>query len=199
MGATADVMNLGHALGSAHDELKPQTRADIERRENQLRSLVGSKTVDAHLAGGRALQAAYAARNQNLYDNDAILRYVMIRKSRENALGLPGAWQATYQCLGARPLSHPALAPSARQRRFPSPVAASARRAAAVAPAAVFLSAALNDNTTHWATRESPASSQPKIWLACRDTGPKDGVHSATSWDVRLSTPVTWRPRNEYD
>ena len=87
LGATADVMNLGQALGSAHDELKPQTRADIEHHANQLRSLVGSKTVDAHLAGGRALQAAYAARNQNLYDNDAIYRSIMIAKSRENAIG----------------------------------------------------------------------------------------------------------------
>ena len=86
-GATTDVMNLAHALGSAHDELKPQTRADIERRANQLRSLVGSTTVDARLAGGRALQAAYAARNQNLFDNDAILRSVMISKSQENMLG----------------------------------------------------------------------------------------------------------------
>ena len=48
---------------------------------------MGSKTVDAHLAGGRALQAAYAARNQNLMDNDAIYRSIMIVKSRENAIG----------------------------------------------------------------------------------------------------------------
>ena len=48
---------------------------------------MGSKTVDAHLAGGRALQAAFAARNQNLYDNDAVLRSVMIAKSNANAIG----------------------------------------------------------------------------------------------------------------
>ena len=90
LGATADVMNLGQALGSAHDELRPQTRADIEHRANQLRSLVGSKTVDAHLAGGRALQAAFAARNQNLFDNDTVYRSIMIAKANANAIGRGG-------------------------------------------------------------------------------------------------------------
>ena len=83
LGATADIMNLGHALGSAHEELRPQTRAAIEERANQLLSLVGSTTVDAHLAGGRALQQAYATRNQN----DHVLRALMINKARGHNLG----------------------------------------------------------------------------------------------------------------
>ena len=46
--------------------------------------------MDARLAGGRALQAAYSARNQTMFDNDAILRSVMIAKSREGRLPGPG-------------------------------------------------------------------------------------------------------------
>ena len=53
MSATHEVMSLGQALGTSHEELRPQQRADIENRAHQLSGLVGAQTVDKHLAHGR--------------------------------------------------------------------------------------------------------------------------------------------------
>ena len=79
LSATASAMNLQQALGSAHAELRPQQRADIERRAQQLRSLVGSARLDAHLAGGRALQQSYATGTQapSLRENAPLMRSLL--------------------------------------------------------------------------------------------------------------------------
>ena len=64
---------MGHSLGTAHAELRPQTREDIEKRALQLKHLVGSQYIDAQLDAGRKLQNQYAIRNKN----DATARAVM--------------------------------------------------------------------------------------------------------------------------
>ena len=134
LGATADIMNLGHALGSAHDELRPQTRAAIEQRANQLRSLVGSTTVDAHLAGGRALQQAYATRNQN----DTVMRALMINKARDHKFffhGSDGRSLHTFGGLGASAASAPGRgAYSAPTMRGPRSIASAATGTSATLP-----------------------------------------------------------------
>ena len=56
---------MGNHLGTAHAELRPQTREAMEHRANQLRQLVGQAYVDAHMGAGRALQNQYAIQNKN--------------------------------------------------------------------------------------------------------------------------------------
>ena len=71
--ATSEVMQMGNSLGTAHAELRPQTRQDIENRAMQLKHLVGSQFIDAQLDAGRKLQNQYAIRNRN----DAVARAVL--------------------------------------------------------------------------------------------------------------------------
>ena len=58
--ATAEVMQMGLSLGSAHGELLPQDREAMDKRLQQLRSLVGSRTIEAQMRAGNRLQAGYA-------------------------------------------------------------------------------------------------------------------------------------------
>ena len=66
-------MQMGNALGTAHAELRPQTREHIEHRMLQLRHLVGEQYIDSQLDAGRKLQNQYAVRNRN----DAAARAIM--------------------------------------------------------------------------------------------------------------------------
>ena len=52
--ASSEVQQMGNHLGTAHAELQPQTREAMEHRANQLRQLVGSAYIDAHMGAGRA-------------------------------------------------------------------------------------------------------------------------------------------------
>ena len=52
----AEQAQLQHSLGTAHAELRPARRADMQRRMNQLRALVASI---ASVEGGRQLAAQY--------------------------------------------------------------------------------------------------------------------------------------------
>ena len=63
--ASSEVQQMGNHLGTAHAELRPQTREAMEHRANQLRQLVGSAYIDAHMGAGRALQNQYAIQNKN--------------------------------------------------------------------------------------------------------------------------------------
>ena len=96
LSATASVMNLQQALGSSHAELRPQQRADIERRAQQLRSLVGSARLDAQLAGGRALQQSYATGTQapSLRENAPLMRSLLGQRSHT-----PSSLSAQYDAL----------------------------------------------------------------------------------------------------
>ncbi len=63
--ASVEIQQMGNHLGTAHAELRPQTRQAMEHRANQLRQLVGQAYVDAHMGAGRALQNQYAIQNKN--------------------------------------------------------------------------------------------------------------------------------------
>ena len=60
--AQAEVMGIGLSLGSAHAELAPQDKAAMEKRLQQLKSLVGSRSIEAQMKAGKRLQADYARR-----------------------------------------------------------------------------------------------------------------------------------------
>ena len=96
LSAAGSVMNLQQALGSAPAELRPSQRADIERRANQLRSLVGSQSLDAQLAGGRALQQAYASgtRAPSLAENAPLMRGLLGQRATPSASSLSAQYEA---------------------------------------------------------------------------------------------------------
>ena len=55
----AEQAQLQHSLGTAHAELRPARREDIQRRIHQLRALVASTSAEAQVAGGRAMGAQF--------------------------------------------------------------------------------------------------------------------------------------------
>ncbi len=55
----AEQAQLQHSLGTAHAEQRPVRREDTQRRISQLRALVASTSVEAQIAGGRAMGTQY--------------------------------------------------------------------------------------------------------------------------------------------
>ena len=92
--ATAEVMGMGLSLGSAHAELQPQDREAMEKRLQQLKSLVGSRTIEAQMRAGNRLQAGYALDNRQKQAEEAnalLGRRFIDRRAERGALD-PGMW-----------------------------------------------------------------------------------------------------------
>ena len=92
--ATAEVMQMGLSLGSAHAELQPQDREAMEKRLQQLKSLVGSRSIEAQMRAGNRLQAGYALDNRQKQAEEAnalLGRRFIDRRAERGALD-PGMW-----------------------------------------------------------------------------------------------------------
>ena len=53
---------MGLSLGNAHAELQPQDKAAMQESIQQLKSLVGMRSIEAQMRAGRSLQQEYARR-----------------------------------------------------------------------------------------------------------------------------------------
>ena len=85
---------MGMGLSLAHAELQPQDREAMNKRLQQLKSLVGSRTIEAQMRAGNRLQAGYALDNRQKQAEEAnalLGRRFIDRRAERGALD-PGMW-----------------------------------------------------------------------------------------------------------